>query len=66
MTKNELRILIRQAIERGDMVIACMGKGNWTTSGHYVLWYGLEAGKVLINDPWSKKPAQTNADYNLF
>ncbi|WMI82108.1 C39 family peptidase [Anaerotignum sp. MB30-C6] len=58
--------LAKQAIERGDMVIACMGKGNWTTSGHYVLWYGLEAGKVLINDPWSNKPKQTYADYNLF
>lgn len=56
----------KESIERGDLVIACMGKGNWTTSGHYVLWYGLEAGKVQINDPWSKKPAQTNADYNLF
>ncbi|MDD3395294.1 MAG: C39 family peptidase [Anaerotignum sp.] len=58
--------MAKEAIERGDLVIACMGKGNWTTSGHYVLWYGLEAGKVLINDPWSAKPAQTNADYNLF
>ncbi len=48
------------------LVIACMGKGNWTTSGHYVLWYGLEGGKVQINDPWSNKPAQTNADFNLF
>ncbi|MDD3394164.1 MAG: C39 family peptidase [Anaerotignum sp.] len=58
--------MAKKAIECGDLVIACMGKGNWTTSGHYVLWYGLEAGKVLINDPWSIKPAQTNADYNLF
>ncbi len=58
--------MAKQAIERGDLVIACMGKGNWTTSGHYVLWYGLEAGKALINDPWSNKLAQTNADYNLF
>ena len=58
--------LAREAIERGDLVIACMGKGNWTTSGHYVLWYGLRAGKVQINDPWSNKPAQTNAEFNLF
>ncbi|AMJ41970.1 C39 family peptidase [Anaerotignum propionicum] len=58
--------LAREAIERGDLVITCMGKGNWTTSGHYVLWYGLEGGKVQINDPWSNKSAQINADYNLF
>lgn len=54
------------AIKKGHWVIACMGRGNWTTSGHYVLWYGLNGNKVLINDPWSTKPAQTNADYNLF
>ncbi|WP_312048112.1 C39 family peptidase [Anaerotignum sp.] len=58
--------LAKAAVERGDLVIACMGKGNWTTSGHYVLWYGMEGGKVQINDPWSTKPAQTNVDYNLF
>ena len=58
--------LAKAAVDRGDLVIACMGKGNWTTSGHYVLWYGMEGGKVQINDPWSNKPAQTNGDFNLF
>jgi len=55
-----------EAIKTGNWVIACMGKGNWTTSGHYVLWYGMQGNKVLINDPWSTKTAQTCADYNLF
>ena len=58
--------MAKKAIRRGDMVIACMGKGNWTSSGHYVLWYGLEAEKVLIYDPWSNKPGPTKADYSLF
>lgn len=54
------------AIDNGDFVIACMGKGNWTTSGHYVLWHGMEGNNVLINDPWSVKKQQTNASYDLF
>ena len=54
------------AIQNGNWVIAVMGKGNWTTSGHYVLWYGMEGNHVLINDPWSTKKAQTYADYSLF
>lgn len=54
------------AIDNGDLVIAVMGKGNWTTSGHYVLWYGMEGNNVLINDPWSIKKQQTNASYDLF
>ncbi|MPN48385.1 hypothetical protein SDC9_195992 [bioreactor metagenome] len=53
---SEYHEVAKKAIERGDMVITCMGKGNWTSSGHYILWYGLEAGKVLINDPWSISP----------
>ena len=54
------------AIDNGDIVIACMGKGNWTTSGHYIVWYGMEGNNVLINDPWSVKKQQTNASYDLF
>lgn len=55
-----------EAVKKGNWVIACMGRGNWTTSGHYVLWYDVNGSKVLINDPWSTKTAQTNAEYSLF
>ena len=55
-----------QAIENGDWVIAVMGKGNWTTSGHYGLWYSMNGNNVLINDPWSTKKAQTDAPYTQF
>lgn len=27
-----------QAIQRGNLVIACMGPGHWTSSGHFILW----------------------------
>ncbi len=54
------------AIKTGNWVIACMGKGNWTTSGHYVLWYEMADGNVLINDPWSTKTPQRCAPYELF
>ena len=32
-----------------------MGKGIWTTSGHYVLAYAVDYRRVYINDPWSRK-----------
>ena len=57
---------VRDALERGDLVIACMGKGNWTSSGHYVLVYAIEAGTVFINDPASTKAARTKGSYELF
>ena len=54
------------ALKSGHWVISCMGKGNWTKSGHYVLAYGLEENKVLINDPGSIKAGRVRADIELW
>lgn len=48
------------------MVIACMGKGLWTSSGHYVLAYGMDENYVLINDPNSKRVDRVHGDWNTF
>jgi len=56
----------KAAIFRGDLVIACMGKGNWTRSGHYVLVWKIDGNTIYINDPASSKPARTRGDYALF
>lgn len=53
-----------EAIKEGDWVICCMGKGLWTSSGHYILWYGLRDGKALIRDPNSRETNRTEG--NLF
>lgn len=52
-------------LQQGDYIIACMGKGNWTSSGHFVvLWWA--DGKVHINDPASSKPQRIHGDLNIF
>lgn len=56
----------KDALDRGDLVIACMGRGLWTSSGHYVLVYGIQGGVVYINDPASTRAVRTRGDYNLF
>lgn len=56
----------KDAIDRGDLVIACMGKGNWTSSGHFVLVWKIEGDTIYINDPASTKPARTRGSYSLF
>ena len=28
-----------------------MGKGNFTSSGHYIVLVGAEDGKIRVNDP---------------
>lgn len=55
-----------QALKSGNWVIACMGKGNWTSSGHYILLYGYENGYVFINDPASTKAARIRNTWALF
>ena len=54
------------ALKNGDWVIACMGKGNWTSSGHFIIVYGYENGYVYINDPASKASRRVKNTWNLF
>ena len=56
----------RDAIDRGDLVIACMGKGNWTSSGHYVLVWEIDGNTIYINDPASTLARRTRGSYALF
>lgn len=55
----------KKALEDGNLVIACMGKGNWTKSGHYILLYKYENGYVYINDPASKKASRLKNTFDL-
>lgn len=54
------------ALKRGNWVIACMGKGNWTSSGHFILLYKYENGYIYINDPASTNAARIKNTWALF
>ena len=54
------------ALKNGNWVIACMGKGNWTSAGHFILLYKYENGYVYINDPASTAAARTKNTWDLF
>lgn len=56
----------KAALDRGCLVIACMGKGLWTSSGHFVLVWKIAGNVVYINDPASTRSARTQGDYSLF
>lgn len=52
-------------LKNGYYLIAVMGKGLWTSSGHYVVvWW--EDGKVRINDPNSKAANRTSGNLATF
>ena len=54
------------ALKNGNWVIACMGKGNWTSSGHFILLYKYENGYVYINDPASTSASRIKNTWDLF
>lgn len=52
-------------LKQGYYLIACMGKGTWTSSGHYVVVWWAD-GKVRINDPNSTISYRVNGDPATF
>ena len=57
---------VKDALGRGDLVIACMGKGLWTSSGHYVQVWKVEGDVVFITAPATPRASRTRGDWNLF
>lgn len=52
-------------LKEGYYLIAVMGKGKWTSSGHFiVVWWADD--KIRINDPNSTKADRLNGDPALF
>ncbi len=53
--KSSIHAQVINELKKGNLVIACMGSGNWTSGGHYILAYNIKGSNVYINDPNSKK-----------
>lgn len=65
-SSSKYHALAKAEIDKGNLVIACMGKGNWTSSGHFVLVWKIAGNVIYINDPASTKLARTQGSYSLF
>jgi hypothetical protein len=65
-TANEPQRII-DALSNGKLVIAIMGKGHFTKSGHFLVMRGVTAdGKILVADPASKSRSDTEWDLAIF
>ena len=42
---------MRAALDNGGIIICAMGKGDFTTSGHYIVIYGYDNEGFMVNDP---------------
>ncbi|WP_244444661.1 C39 family peptidase [Paenibacillus camerounensis] len=54
------------ALSQGKLVIAIMGKGHFTSSGHFMVLRGVTAdGKILVADPASRKRSNQSWDFSI-
>ena len=42
---------MKDNLEVGNPIICAMGKGDFTTTGHYIVIVGLQDGMFVVNDP---------------
>ena len=64
--QQKLRDSVKNHLLNGHWIIACMGPGTWTRSGHFVLAWGAGSGIVYINDPASTKQSRTAGNLSTF
>lgn len=58
LTAKELPLVKKKmmdAVEKGNPVILAMGKGDFTTTGHYIVLTAVEDGAFRVNDPNSRE-----------
>lgn len=58
---RSINSLATNAVKNGKWVICCMGKGDWTRSGHFILWYKNDGNNAVIFDPNSKRKSRRYA-----
>lgn len=54
------------SLRNNKMVITAVGKGIWTSGGHFILAYGLVGDKVKIHDPNSEASYRELANLNNY
>lgn len=54
------------ALSSGKLVVAIMGKGHFTSSGHFMVLRGVTSeGKILVADPASRKRSEQEWDFSI-
>ena len=54
-----------RALENGHPIICSMKKGDFTTTGHFIVLVGLEDGMIKVNDSNSKKRSSKLWSYEV-
>lgn len=64
---HALHATVLAAVKAGDLVICCMGPGNWTRSGHFILLWDVDVQRDIayVNDPASSLPRRIRGSWQL-
>lgn len=63
-THEEQKVI--DALSADQLVIAIMGKGHFTSSGHFIVLRGItDEGRILVADPASKTRSEQDWDFNI-
>ena len=57
---------ITNYLKAGEIIIAVMGPGDFTTTGHYIVLTGMKDGQLQINDPNSQANSEKTWPYETF
>ena len=57
---------IPDELSEGHPVIASVGKGHFTKSGHFIVLAGIENGTILVHDPNNVSNSMKKWNYNKF
>lgn len=62
-----LHAQVLAALAQGDLIVACMGSGNWTKGGHYILLWDVDVSNdvAYVNDPASTLARRTRGSWKL-
>lgn len=55
---------IADNLDVNNPIVAVMGPGDFTTTGHFIVLTGYEDGKLKVNDPNSEKNSEKLWDYD--
>lgn len=55
---------VKEELTQGKPIICSMSPGDFTQNGHFIVLTGYEDGKVIVNDPFSKKNSSKGWVYN--
>lgn len=62
LSLNENAVI--ETLKAGHPIICSMRKGDFTTSGHFIVLTGYEDGRIAVNDPNSRTRSEKTWDYD--